>query len=260
MPHRFTAVPVPVLHLRPPYVRAECANSLLVEPGRLVPGSILLSQVCVAAGDAEELSDWVPRLRRHLPGAPLVLRATECSSRELARVAERATRLHVRAVVADDAPLLETLRPLMTSPSDLAADVVEWLALRQIGLTPAVAHLVSSVFTLVPHHDHVSDLLAATGQSQTGTRGRLRRRGLPAPGRWFHVAWALNVALRLQAEPGTPLFRLALDLGYADHSAICQLLRRVFDLRPGEVRGTVGWEWMLERWLQREQAIKPAAA
>jgi hypothetical protein len=66
--------------------------------------------------------------------------------------------------------------------------------------------------------------------------------------------------MRLQAQPETPLFRLALDLGYADHSAICQLLRRVFDLKPSEVRGTVGWEWMLERWLEREIAVEPTAA
>ena len=54
---------------------------------------------------------------------------------------------------------------------------------------------------------------------------------------------------RVQAEPDTCLLRIAHEFGYADHSALSQLVYRSFRVRPGAVRGTLGWEWLMYRWI-----------
>ena len=79
---------------------------------------------------------------------------------------------------------------------------------------------------------------------------RLHKRLLPTPSRWYQAARALHTVLRIQSEPRTSLLRIAHELGYADHSALSQLVYRSFRVRPGTIRGTLGWEWLMHRWLQ----------
>src|SRR5690606_16863514 len=75
-----------------------------------------------------------------------------------------------------------------------------------------------------------------------------RKRGLPSPSRWFQVARALHAALRIQARPDASMTAIALEMGFADHSALAHLLRRCLGVQAGMIRGTLGWEWLLQRW------------
>ena len=72
-------------------------------------------------------------------------------------------------------------------------------------------------------------------------------------------AEALRAALRLQAHAGASLMVLAVECGYSDHSSLSRQCLRLFGVRPGAIRGTLGWEWLLDRWLRRATAVSQAS-
>jgi hypothetical protein len=166
-----------------------------------------------------------------------------------------AARMGVRGVVPMGAPLRESLRRSLTAGRGLAEDVVEWLNLCGLRLSPLVSSLVLQIVSLAPRHDNLTGLLCEVGVPETSARFRMNKKRLPPPSRWYQAARALHASLRIQAEPDTCLLRLAHGLGYADHSALSQLVHRAFGVRPGAVRGTLGWEWLMERWARRHRLL-----
>ena len=67
------------------------------------------------------------------------------------------------------------------------------------------------------------------------------------------MAHATRAALRMQAEPAAPLLALAVECGYSDHSSLSRQCLRLFGVRPGRIRGMLGWEWLMDRWLKRTE-------
>jgi hypothetical protein len=67
----------------------------------------------------------------------------------------------------------------------------------------------------------------------------------------------VHAALWLQRTPSTPLLAVAMRLGYCDHSALSHQLRRLFGMRTGIIRRSLGWEWLLDAWLVRRSADAP---
>lgn len=216
----------------------------------LEPGAIIVLDLSPADSEAV-LLHWVPRLRFAYPTGPVVLRLCRAQERVIARVAYAAAQVHARAVVLEHEPLLETLRTLLSRPLDLSEDVSEWLDLRGVSMPPRLTRVIREAIRQPDSALHV--MLRDLGEGERGTRNRFRELGLPAPSRWMTMARALRVALHLQANPGDPLMSISFELGYADHSALSRHLRKVFGLTPGAIRATLGWEWLLDRWLQREQ-------
>lgn len=235
--------------VRPPYIRMEFHSSLdaLIASHR-VPGAV--AGLRIRGGvDWEAVKPLVAALRAQLPAAAVVLVIAEASSTDL-HLSTRATRAGVRAILLEHEPLADCLRRSLTCRDTLADDVLDWLALRRLRLTPAIGSLLHEIFTHAPATPDLSTLLAQVGMAESSARFRLHKRLLPTPSRWFQVARALHTVLRIQAEPGTPLLRIAHEFGYADHSALSQLVYRSFRVRPGAVRGTLGWEWLMQRWLR----------
>jgi AraC-like DNA-binding protein len=112
-----------------------------------------------------------------------------------------------------------------------------------------VASLLREIFARAATSPDLSTLLAQVGMAESSARFRLHKRLLPTPSRWFQAARALHSVMRVQAEPNRSLLRIAHEFGYADHSALSQLVHRSFRVRPGAVRGTLGWEWLMHRWI-----------
>jgi hypothetical protein len=48
------------------------------------------------------------------------------------------------------------------------------------------------------------------------------------------------------------LFDVARDLGYPDGFSLSNQLRRLTGVRPSLARDHLGWEWIVERWVERE--------
>lgn len=247
----------PYRELRPLPPRAASARDTLPR------AAVVVLDVSLEMDDDTALAEAVRAARGRLPAAPVVLRVPRLTPGAM-RLAQRATRLRVRAVVGTDEPLGDALRPILTRPDDLGDDVVEWLALRGRTLSPVSAALVREVVGNAHRFSHLVDLMAAMGESERTARHRLRGRGFPPPSAWYQMGRALHGALRIQAQPDVPLAAVALEMGYADRSGLSWQLTRAFGVTPVAVRGTLGWEWLLDRWLHRPRpagsaAVTPAA-
>jgi AraC-like DNA-binding protein len=229
-------------------------------PGRLVRGSLLVLEAESLAHEWLLLPQSIATLRARHPTAPVILRVPETTAGTL-RLAHRASRLGVRAVIARDEPLADVLRPLLTHPDDLAGDLVEWLQIRGRMLSPRVSALVRSVVELAPRYAHVGELVRATGESDRTVRHLFQYTGSPGLRHWHQGARALYAALRLQAAEtdarGEALARL---MGYSDHSGFSRQITRTFGVTPAGIRGTLGWEWLADRWMSRaERTHSPAS-
>lgn len=158
----------------------------------------------------------------------------------------------MRAVLLGDQDAASALRVALTTREDLAEDVGEWLRLRGVSLSPVVTHIIRQVFCLAHRHSRIHDVLHRIGEAESSVRARFRKKGLPPPHRWLQAARALHAALEVQASPGEPLLRIAVEGGHCDAAALSKLIHAVFGIRPSALRGTLGWEWLLDRWTVRE--------
>lgn len=242
----------PILHLRPPYTPG--ATTIMVrevDVTKIVPGSVLAVHIATKNIDWNACTETVNGLRRRMPAVPVVLSLGPEINDGLF-IASQAGRASVRAVVPGNAPLGESLRRPLTSSTSLGPDVVEWLSLFGLRLTPTVGYLIAQIFTDAPHHSEVGALLRSIGAAESSTRFRFRKKGLPAPSKWLQAARALHAALRIQLDPQKSILAHACALGYSDHSALCHQMKRTFRTTPAVVRETLGWEWLLERWVRAE--------
>lgn len=242
----------PILHLRPPYTPSATTVMVReVDLSKIVPGSVLALHVSARNLDWPTCSAAVRGLRRRVPAVPVVLSLGPDIDDGLF-LAAQAAKVSVRAVVAGNAPLGESLRRPLTTTDNLGGDVVEWLSLFGLRLSPTLNHLISQIFSEAPRYTEIGPLLKAMGAAESSTRFRFRKKNLPAPSRWLQAARALHAALRIQLEPGKSILAHACALGYADHSALCHQMKRTFGTTPAAVRETLGWEWLLERWVRAE--------
>ncbi|HEU0079503.1 MAG TPA: helix-turn-helix domain-containing protein [Longimicrobiaceae bacterium] len=246
----------PVLHLRPPYRTLPAPVPVhRLHSGQLGLGSILALPVWALAADWRLLAHAVHRLRVRFPGAPVILWAAGAPERGIAELALRAGRLRVRALLLDGHSIAEVLRPVLTSREGLAEDAVDWLHLRGLAVSPALAHIVRHVFALAPQHSRIHPLLDCLGEAESSVRARFRKKGLPPPHCWLQAARALYAAVEIQGRPGEPLLRIADTGGYGDAAALSKQVYGAFGIRPSALRGTLGWEWLLDQWAAREGLV-----
>jgi AraC-like DNA-binding protein len=242
---------LPLGRIIPPYREVEPVRNLsALAARRTTPGTLLVLDVTCLDEDWLILLDAVSLLRERFPAAPVILRVSEVTT-DAVRLAQRASRLRVRALIGGGEQLYETLRPILTRPDDLGDDVVEWLSASGFTPSPAVSSLVRHILGRSPGFPQLGDLLDTIPESERTARHRFQRERLAPPSAWHQAARALHTALKIQADPDTPLLQMALDLGYSDHSGFSRQLSRTFGFTPGAIRGTLGWEWLLHRWLLR---------
>ena len=238
--------------IAPPYAQfgsaTDCSS---ISQTALSPGAIVCVELEGSGPDDESLSQEITQMRQRQVAAPVVLRLHGDLDIEAAHLIQRVAQLHVRGIIVDGEPLLETLRRSLTAPVDLAGDVAEWLALRMPSLPPPVVELCRQIFRYAPIETEIASLLSTA-------RARLRKVTLPPPGSWLQAARALHAALRLQREHASPIFKLAVELGYCDHSALSHQLMRTFGVHTARIRCLLGWEWLLDAWLSRRTSLVPA--
>ena len=243
---------LPLGRLEPPYTAIEPVVKLDTLAAESLPNGVLLVlDVTCSAEDWLILPDVIPCVRIRVPAAPLILRVHEVTP-DAVRFARRVEKLGVRAIVSADEPIYGTLRAILTDPEHLADQVIGWLPLCGIRLSSNLSSLIKQIFKRAPQYATLSKLLDETHESATTARWRLRKKRLPPPHCWHQVFRALHTALKIQADPDTPFLKLAMSLGYHDHSALSRQINRNFGLNPGDIRGTLGWEWLLERWLRKQ--------
>lgn len=242
----------PQVHrLSPPYLAFEpIPDPAMLGPDDLPLGAVLVVDVHDDAG-WDTAAEWVPRLRQQAPAAPVVVRLGPQNSTDPAGALRRAGAMHVRAVLYDGEPPRETLQPALTDPASLTDGLEEWLALRGVSPPPAPLRVIGEIFRRAPSHAKLRTLLRGLGWPERTVRSWFERADLPGPGAWLAAAHATYAALRLQRERQKPLLAIAVECGYSDHSSLSRQAMRLFGARPGEIRQTLGWEGLLDRWLGR---------
>ncbi|HEX5387381.1 MAG TPA: helix-turn-helix domain-containing protein [Gemmatimonadales bacterium] len=242
--------PLAVHFLRPPYLAFEPVESPATLDGNALPLGAVLAVDVPDEWAWSAASEWVPRLRRQCPAAPVIVRLRRVPAAD-ASCLRRSAELGVRAVLYEDEPPRETLQPALTDPTSLTDGVEEWLALRGLRAPAAPVRLIVEIFRLAPATPKLRLLVRALGRPERTVRSWFERAGLPGPGAWLAAAHATHAALRLQRERQKPLLTLAVECGYSDHSSLSRQAVRLFGARPGEIRQTLGWEGLLDRWLGR---------
>nr|PZN77486.1 MAG: hypothetical protein DIU57_16500 [Pseudomonadota bacterium] len=238
--------------LPPPYTQYEPVRSLsIAHLEEIGPGTVLVLAVSRLEEDWPILRETVRRLRQRFPALPVVVRVKERPRMGSFDRGRRTAALGIRAVLAEEDPVPEILRDALTDQSSLADDVVEWLSLRGLRIPPQVAEVVRQIFCRAVQHAELRGLLQSIKASPSTIRKWFRTHGLPSPSCCHDAARALSAALRLQRDQGLSVLTIALELGYADHSALSHQMVRLFGLRPRVIRERLGWEWLLDRWLAR---------
>lgn len=261
MPQRTDAPALTVSVSAPPYREfGPPVNACLLRESRLVTGTIFGLRPDRWNPSLDAFSEQVTHLRRRHPAVPLVLCLPDGLDATTAELIQRAAQLRVRGLVVGSEPIADALRRTLTMPLDLASDVTDWLSLRLPRLPPEVAELCRTIFRNGPAVPQLEKLLSRVGESARTARARLRKLALPSPAHWHQAARAVHSALCLQRSTATPLFQLAMDLGYSDHSALCHQLLRLFGMRASQVRRLLGWEWLLDAWLVRHSRVALATA
>jgi AraC-like DNA-binding protein len=243
--------PPALFHLSPPYERYEAVSDLhILRPQDLPEAAVLVVGVEPPLHDWIETAALVPQLRARFPAAPTALRVATAAEADDVETRRRAAELHVRAVLAETEPPRARLRAALTDPGDMAEEIERWLPARLPGLVPGVARMIVTIVRLSPSFSEVSALLGSVGHAERTARTWFHRAGVPGPGKWLAAAHAVRAALRLQSE-GAPLLTVAVECGYSDHSSLSRQSLRLFGVRPGAIRRTLGWEWLMDRWLRR---------
>jgi AraC-like DNA-binding protein len=245
----------PVFLIRPPYEQEDRRPALPNLSGQqLPPGTVIAVEVSRPESASGAIASVVRDLSQRCPSCAVVV-LLRMSGEDGLVTAARLAPARLRAVVPVGPAMSSILRDALTDPSLLPRDAVEWLRQRSIRLNANQADLIEKIFAFGPHHDDVTTLLDEVGIPSSSARFRLRKRGLPCPGRWFQLARSVHAALQLQARPDLSITRLACQLGFADHSALAHLLRRTLAVTSNEIRGTLGWEWLLDRWLRSSRIL-----
>jgi len=248
MSHALLAPPA-VFQLAPPYDHLEAVpDPAALAPAELGDAAVLAVGLPAPNEPWSEVATLVHQLRTRFPAAPLVLLAGQ--SHELTDP-DPGAEPDVHGVLYADEPPAPRLRRLLTDATALPEQIEAWLSIRVPGLPAAVSRLIRAIIEQSPRFSEVGPLLDSMGHAERTTRTWFRRAGVPGPGKWLAAAHAIRTALRLQAEEGTPLLTLAVECGYSDHSSLSRQSLRLFGLRPGAIRRTLGWEWLLDRWLRR---------
>jgi AraC-like DNA-binding protein len=244
--------PPALFQLSPPYDHFEAVPDLSVlTPQDLPDAAVLVVGLDPPRLGWDDIAPMAPDLRARFPAAPLALLVPPGVDAAELESARRAGELDVRAVLIDGEPPRPRLRHVLTDASSLADQVERWLPARLPQVPAEVRGTIGTIVRLSAGFAEVSALLGTLGQAERTVRTWFRRAGVPGPGKWLAASHAVRAALRLQAEESSPLLTVAVECGYSDHSSLSRQSLRLFGVRPGALRRTLGWEWLLDRWLRR---------
>lgn len=145
--------------------------------------------------------------------------------------------------------LRRQLRRLLTVEHRLPRQMAEWLLWRSFRHTRS-RHLVEYILGL-----GAGVSLDETVYRQIGSRrtisSHLQHLGLPSADRIRRLGLCVRASVRVQRYSRRPLSHLAHGMDLSGSASLSRMIRREFGVTPTEIRGTLGWEWLLCRWVAR---------
>ena len=138
-------------------------------------------------------------------------------------------------------------------PADLPVEFTEYLAWRGLHIDRRTRDIIRRTVRLAKHLTTIASLSRTIYLSRRALGRRFVSRGLPVPSHWLQFCRLLHAVLRLQNSPEN-LHSVACGLGYPDGFALSNQMHRLIGVRPSTARRCLGWEWVMEAWLQKERA------
>lgn len=138
-------------------------------------------------------------------------------------------------------------------PSNFAAELVDYLRWRRIEISTDTRHTIGKIWDLAEHTTTLAGLCRALYISRRALGRRFQNAGLPVPSHWLQFCRLLHASIRLQNSSST-LFEVSRRFNYADGFTLSNQMHRLTGLRPSSVRSRLGWEWIVEAWLETESA------
>jgi AraC-like DNA-binding protein len=140
---------------------------------------------------------------------------------------------------------------LRRPPSDLATEVLDYLTWRGMIMSITIRQLVRRTLHLSRELRTVKSLSRALYLSRRALGRKYSSACIPVPSHWLQLGRLLRATIRIQNSDDS-LFVVALALGYPDGFALSNQMHRLLGVRPSEVRDRLGWEWVLEAWIESE--------
>lgn len=247
----------PVRLLRPPYpTRVKVLDRSALRQVRLPKGGVLVSMLFEPDHDhiltlAMQFSDHLAELWRMVHDACMVVCFETTPSGHLMDCLRTTSMPGVRCWAVGEEDLTNRLRAALTRPRPLGHEVVEWFGLRRTLHPPGLGYLAEALVDGGLEAKAVSLICSQLSVNDRSIRARFRRSRLPAPSAWRQLGQSLGAALTIQRE-GSSLLQVAWRHGYSVQSSLSRQFRHMFGLSPGRVRGTLGWEWLASRWVDRK--------
>ena len=138
-------------------------------------------------------------------------------------------------------------------PTDLPVELTEYLAWRGVRIDRGTGDIIRRTVRLARHLTTIASLCRTIYLSRRALGRRFVSRGLPVPSHWLQFCRILHAVLRLQ-NSSQSLHSVACGLGYPDGFALSNQMNRLIGVRPSTARRCLGWEWLIECWLQKEKA------
>ena len=144
------------------------------------------------------------------------------------------------------------LRTLLSGiPADIPGAVVEYAGWRGLVLDLDLRRTIRRILELSSEVRTVSGLARGLYMSRRALGRRFLKEGLPVPSHWLHFGRIFRVALDLQRR-GATLMEVAYEHGYPDGFSLSNQMKRLIGLRPSDMADRLGWEWIVESWIQEE--------
>ena len=242
----FLLLSVPYRELVPLTAPAE-----FIERERGLKGSAVIWRLGTA-----ELGDDLRIARRRPAGVVLVLILPPASS-----LTAETDLLHVigRCRPTAIVPHHEDIDPgdmkslIRRPPTDLPVEFTEYLAWRGLRVDRGTRDIIRRTVRLARHLTTIASLSRTIYLSRRALGRRFVSRGLPVPSHWLQFCRILHAVLQLQ-NSSQSLHSVACGLGYPDGFALSNQMNRLIGVRPSTARRCLGWEWLIECWLQKERA------
>lgn len=226
----------------------------LANPDRLGPEEGLRSTALVWSMGSEFDETLLRLLRWRTAGVPLVVIAPPAREIDdegnLLRVLELCR--PIAMLPFHQEPNALDLRVLLRqTPDPFAGMVVDYLTWRGLVLDLDVRQQIRRIIDLSGEIRTVSGLARGMYISRRALGRRLLTLGLPVPSHWLHFSRLLRAVIRVQqGEAG--LATIAVRLGYPDGFSLSNQMKRLTGFRPTDAKKRLGWEWLVEAWLQTE--------
>ncbi len=138
-------------------------------------------------------------------------------------------------------------------PGSIPAEVLDYLAWRGLWIDRDTRQVLSKIGELSDEVTTMAAVARGLYLSRRSLGRRFQARGLPTPSQWLKVFRILRSCVLLQ-RTGLTLHDVARNLHYPDAFTLSNQMYRMAGVRSERIRSHVGWEWIFEAWIRREEA------